>query len=507
MIRLTTTTALLTLMAAPVMADVTAPDVWNGFTAFYQSMGLKIDATQTQEGNTTTIRDLKISGDFPFDMGSISVTTNGLDLVENGDGTVAIKVPDHMPLAAALALPNDLFVTANVGYQFTNYAAVASGDPDDITVTYAIEKMVMRLGDIALPDAMASEIEMTMAMENFAGTTTYKIGDMLLVSQHAKGGEMAVDGSFAMEDPIQGAMKSTFSMLVEGMKTDSNLALPVSGIDLLNLSAHLRDGMSLQVTSKVGSSATRNRVTSMGETVMDQKTFAQGTDTSLSLASDGLKIDSAYTNYAIDYILQELPFPIRLNFAKAGGSAELPLLKSDAEQDVSYALTFESITMGDELWAMFDPTGELPRDPATLTMDLSGKGRLFMDLLDFEAIQNAFDDGNVFAEPTSITINALDFTAIGAKMAASGMFTFDNDDLETFNGIPAPTGTATMHFAGVNAVIDSLIDIGLLDSGDALGARMGLGMFTVIGERKDTLVSEIEITPDGHISANGKRLK
>jgi hypothetical protein len=185
----------------------------------------------------------------------------------------------------------------------------------------------------------------------------------------------------------------------------------------------------------------------------------------------------------------------------------MPLLKSDAEQDVSYAAALEGVTMGEEIWAMFDPTGALPRDPANLILDLSGTGRLFMDLLDFETIKRAIEEGGKVAEPTSLTINTLDFAAIGAKMAGSGMFTFNNDNYETFGGIPAPTGTATMHFAGLNTVIDTLIDIGLLESDAALGIRMGLGLFTVLGPQENTLVSEIEITPQGHVTANGKRLK
>lgn len=510
--RICATTALITamatsVMATSVMADVTASDVWNGYRAVSQSIGLDIDAIQIQNGNTTTLRDLKISGVFPFDMGSISIFTDGFDLVENTDGTVDIKLPDTLPIAVAMSLPDNRFVTANLEMQSTGYTTQASGDPDNYTITYAIEKVQLRLVDITLPDTMAADIEFTSTTANIVGTTTYKTGDMVRVSQQFTSGTSALDGRFTGQDPEAVETTTTFSMQLLGSQTDSNMVLPLTGIDLLNLSDHLRDGMSFHTTSTGASIATRNHVTSRGETVSDEKTFAESSDTTMSASQNGLKLDSVFTNYVIDYILKELPFPIRLTLAKAGGSVEMPLLKSDAEQDVSYAAALEGVTMGEDLWAMFDPTGVLPRDPANLNLDLSGTGHLFMDLLDFKSIIPAVKEDDKIAEPASITINALDFAAIGAKLAGSGVFTFDNDDYVTFDGIPAPTGTATVHFAGVNTLIDQLISIELLDSDAALGLRMGLGLFTVIGAEKDTLISEIEITPQGQIRANGKRLK
>ncbi len=79
--RLGTTTALVTLMATPTLADVTANDVWDNFTSLYQAIGMDVDATKTQSGNRLSISDLKLSADFPFDLGSITITTTGFDLI------------------------------------------------------------------------------------------------------------------------------------------------------------------------------------------------------------------------------------------------------------------------------------------------------------------------------------------------------------------------------------------------------------------------------------------
>jgi hypothetical protein len=60
---------------------------------------------------------------------------------------------------------------------------------------------------------------------------------------------------------------------------------------------------------------------------------------------------------------------------------------------------------------------------------------------------------------------------------------------------------------GANGLIDNLIKMGLVSDSDAMGARMMMGMFGVPGEGEDTLTSEIKVSEDGQILANGQRIK
>ena len=55
--------------------------------------------------------------------------------------------------------------------------------------------------------------------------------------------------------------------------------------------------------------------------------------------------------------------------------------------------------------------------------------------------------------------------------------------------------------------MDKLVAMGLLPQDQAMGARMMLGLFARPGEGEDTLVSKIEVSGDGAISANGQRLQ
>ena len=49
--------------------------------------------------------------------------------------------------------------------------------------------------------------------------------------------------------------------------------------------------------------------------------------------------------------------------------------------------------------------------------------------------------------------------------------------------------------------------MGMASEEDVMGARMMMGMFTVPGEGDDSLQSTIEVNAEGHVMANGMRLK
>jgi len=116
-------------------------------------------------------------------------------------------------------------------------------------------------------------------------------------------------------------------------------------------------------------------------------------------------------------------------------------------------------------------------------------------------------ENEVPGELHAVTLNGLTLSAAGALLTGSGDFTFDNSDLVTFAGMPAPTGEVDMKLVGGNGLIDKLVGMGLLPEEQAMGARMMLGLFARPGDGEDTLVSKIEVKGDGSVSANGQRLR
>jgi hypothetical protein len=106
----------------------------------------------------------------------------------------------------------------------------------------------------------------------------------------------------------------------------------------------------------------------------------------------------------------------------------------------------------------------------------------------------------------SFDLSALLVRFVGAELSGNGALTFDNNDLTTFNGMPAPTGQINLKLLGANALIDNLIAMGLLPEDQAMGARMMMGMFARPGTEPDSLTSTLEFK-DGGFFANGMRLQ
>jgi len=197
--------------------------------------------------------------------------------------------------------------------------------------------------------------------------------------------------------------------------------------------------------------------------------------------------------------------PLEFSVSEMGTDVVIPLKVSKTPAPFSYHDRIINLSVSENLWAMFDPGKLLPRGAATYILDFEGMGNWLID-----PFNEKFQDENPDepkGELHSLILNGLQLSVAGVDLTGTGAFTFNNDDLETFDGMPAPKGAFDLKMLGLNKMMDTLVQIGLLEEDQAFGARMGLGLFTVAGDGEDTLVSHIETTGDGHVLANGKRLK
>lgn len=113
---------------------------------------------------------------------------------------------------------------------------------------------------------------------------------------------------------------------------------------------------------------------------------------------------------------------------------------------------------------------------------------------------------DVPGELNSLEINELTVRGAGVEIATEGSFIFDNSDLESFDGLPRPEGAVTIAINGANGLIDKLIQMGIVPQEEAMMPRMMMGMFTTpVGD--DQLTSTLEINAEGHVLANGQRLR
>ncbi|WP_456390760.1 hypothetical protein [Profundibacter sp.] len=202
----------------------------------------------------------------------------------------------------------------------------------------------------------------------------------------------------------------------------------------------------------------------------------------------------------------ELPIgPVEFTVSEVSSHWVIPLKVSGDPAPFSIREVTSNLSISDNLWAKFDADGLLPRGPLSYVWDVSGTGNWLIDPFD-ERFQDE-DLGETKGELHSLSLNELKLSGAGIDLTGAGAFTFNNDDLETFDGIPAPIGALDLKLVGLNKLLDALIELGFVADDEAMGARMGLGLFTIKGDGEDTLISHIETNDDGHVLANGKRLK
>lgn len=185
---------------------------------------------------------------------------------------------------------------------------------------------------------------------------------------------------------------------------------------------------------------------------------------------------------------------LALNFA-------MPISATDKPAPFNLLLKVVDLNMVQALWALIDPTGQLPHDPATLILDTKGTATLTASLSDDTVLEGA---------PPGI-LNSLDLTQLllrvaGAEVSAQGGFTFDNSDTTTYPGMPLPTGQLQIRALGLNTLADKLVAMGLIPEDEVMTGRMMLSMFANSDPATDEITSTLEFKDKGFF-ANGQQLQ
>jgi len=227
-------------------------------------------------------------------------------------------------------------------------------------------------------------------------------------------------------------------------------------------------------------------------------------DFGISLSREMLRITSSSKGTEFNLESVDLPIgAIRLAVAQTLQDIRLPLNTTPEPQPFTYHEEIRELMISDNLWALFDPDSQIPRTAITYVLNVSGLGNWLIDPFAPE-----FDTpGNTKGELHRLTLHELLLSGAGVELTGAGDFTFNNDDLDSYDGIPAPIGDLNLKLTGGNQLLDTLVRMGILSDEDAMGFRMALGLFTVKGEGDDTIVSHIEANGKGELLANGKRLK
>ncbi|MGR3660778.1 MAG: DUF2125 domain-containing protein [Paracoccaceae bacterium] len=491
-------TALVLALPGAALADVTSAEVWENWKNYASSMGQTVTTgSEVSDGGTLTLLDLRITLDFPE--GLVVSNLASLVLREQSDGTVVITMSPDYPISISVDSDGEKVDLALMVRQ-NDTEIVASGGDGKIVYDYKAQEISVSL-ETLIVDGEEIDPTVTLSLKGFDGTYTSAEGDvnMLTSRMSAASLELEID---VQEPDGDGKFAATGRM--SNLRSESNVVIPPD-LDLEDPSAIFNGGFTVMGGFKADSSNLHMAMQD-GDDSFDFSASATTSSLTVSLDKGTLNYGGTSTGLQYKLVSPQIPLPeIAFGMAEAAFNVLIPFGQSETPQDFAALIKLGGLEVSDTLWGMIDGDGALPHTPATLIIDLAGQMNWLIDITNEEALE-AFD-GEAPIELYGLTVNNLTLELAGAKITGDGDFTFDNSDLETFDGMPAPTGAINFDLTGINGLLDSLGQMGLLPQEQAMGARMMLGLFARPAGGEDHLTSTIEVKGDGSVFANGQQLK
>ena len=495
---LTSFVVLSTSFSAPVFADVTAADVWANQQAYLGAIGINASGTLTADELTDPVFDFVL----PMGVATLQIRTDPVAFEENSDGSVTITYPSPMILTFAGGMEGEGSMTGTVNVTHDGYTITASGTPGDVTYASDARNLRVEIGDLTTDavDASDMSIEGFLALDFWTGQSRVTEGNLIRYTSTIEAGTSTADFTISGE-----GLTSQNTQTTRPIRSVVNATLPTGGSDLMNLSGALRDGLNVSIESSGEGSSSEAITLLEGEVFNSQTTSTGAQTTNLNLSEDGFFVAAEAADFNIvmnDPLL--LPGDLEFGLSSISMSYDIPVNRSDDVQNFRLAAGLNGITMDDAIWNLFDPAGQLSRDPAEISFDVTGTGTSDIDLLDFAALSQLMGPPPI--EIDKVTIESMRIALAGAEATATGAMTFDWTDFETIPGIARPEGQVVVNLNGANQLMDALANMGLLAVDDLMMPRMMLGMFaTPVGD--DMLTSTLEVNDQGHVIANGQRLQ
>lgn len=495
-----TTALALVFTASGAMADVTPEEVWESWQALSTSAGQEMTVGGTaKNGDTLEVTGIVVTHTDEMG-GSFSATIDKMAFKDNGDGTVAVTMSDTYPLTLAFPEASDGPSSVKLTVTQPGLVVTAGGSATETKYDFNAPTVAVTLDEVKDETGKVLDTKADLVMTET--TSSY------LVSRN--GDETKLDSTFAAK---------SMALSISGTDTEGGgsgvVTLSVSdlagatkgnflGAEIMaNMATALNSGFTTDSSFSFGTFALNADITEASGPVKIAGTASGG---GMVLAIDKARINygSSFNDLSVSASGPEIPFPeVAIALKEYAFNLMMPVSKSEAPQDFSFLAKLVDFTISEDVWGMVDPGAILSREPASFVLDVKGQGFWKQDIMD-----PAVDLEQIEApgELTALDLTQVLVKAAGTEIGATGALTFDNTDLTTFQGVPAPSGAINIDIKGVSALIDNLIKLGIVTDDDAMGARMMLGMFTRPGTEPDQVTSVIEFK-DGGLFANGQQLQ
>lgn len=504
---LVTSSALALVMGtSAAFADLTAAEAWGDWLDYMRGMGYTLTSDETPDGSNLIVRNINVAMQLDDDKGAMNLSLGDLTFVENGNGTVDVVFPEVVPIIVTLTPENGKPpATVNLKYTHAGMKMTMSGTTDDLTYDTTADNITVSLDGITVDgNTFGSEnAKFAMRLNELQSRSTMKIDELRTYQQAISTG--AVSYALFMNPPEeQGSFDLKGQIAQTSFQGGGDIPLDLNGVS--SMQAMLDAGFAFAGDIAFGAGNMQMKTTDPQNSV-DFSSSSDGGTLNMQMGPTGLAYQGAQNNVNLNAQMSGFPFPLSLSMAQSGFGVQMPLAKSDVAQKFGFAINLTDFTMSDMIWGIFDPAGQLPRDPATIALDVSGEAKLLFDLMDPNSAEAMAAPDARPGEIEALSINTLVVDAVGARLSGNGDITFDNTDLQTYPGMPKPVGGVDLKLSGGNALIDKLVTMGIMQQEQAMGARMMMGLFAVPGETPDTLTSKIEFNDQGQVLANGQRIK
>jgi len=489
----------LVLTPFAVRADLTADQVWQNWQAIGSATGQTfVPGSVDRSGDVLTLSDVAVA------VVSSEVQMTGvisrIELRENGDGTVSVITPERYDLQLDMTPEKGKPGSMALVLEQAGVSLVARGTPEALSYDYSAERL-SATGENMVIDGEASDARWSLVMDGF--TQTYDVAPGALMGLTLTSAVRSLDftGSGTTSGKDASAVAANVRLTGIAAATDALLPPgPVEGADAMRdlIAAGGRADFSMTYDASTLRMETRDAdgVPGLVNSTSDGGHFKTSFDADRLIYGFGAKAMQVQASGGA-----MMP-PAAFAMEEVDLSIRAPLKQADAAQDFALGLRLRGLDVPAELWSMIDPAASLPREPATLVLDLSGKLRPLVDPLD--PVGAALQGPPV--ELHALDVNDVQLSVAGAEFKGTGAMTFDNSQPPMLGGVaPIPQGKLNLSLTGATTLLGKLMELGLLDESAAMGFGMATAMLARPGEGPDSFVSEIESRPDG-IFANGQPL-
>lgn len=495
--------------ALPAYADISAQEALDGLVGYYKSFGYDVNVEmEGAEGGLLTISKLSVTFEIPDEDGSVIISTGPFTLNETGDGVVDIILPSSSTPQVLVVEDGETIASVDLTMDIVGFDGQISGEPNDVRIVNSFSMMDISVSSV---NVEGNDFPLTAILKLGSLTSDYRVETA--DDEHRTIESIADIGSIEITLNAKNPGGDGFLSLnadMHDLKSNGFVSMMALGnmMEVLeqNPMAIFSNGFAIDGVFEFGASH------------LDVTFQDDGTSFSLDTNSTGGMLDAEITKDVIAYTISQegvdlhltssdLPIPaVKLNYDELSFAFSIPLAQSDTPSDFHFASALRNLEVSEAIWSMVDPGQSIPRDPATVAIDVSGKVKVLVDILNMETLESLDEGGMPPMLPVSASLNELLVSFGGAELTGSGAATIDLENGGLIGGLPAPIGSIDLSLIGGFGLMDKISAIGLIPSDASLFVRGMVGAFAKpMGE--DHFETTIEFVEGGGILANGQKIK